>query len=56
MQQYFKVQNAMTNVKEFREEDSTLNHDHFVSKNLDHLKSFILALSIEYLIYKAFNS
>ncbi|MBN1147805.1 MAG: hypothetical protein JXA78_11160, partial [Anaerolineales bacterium] len=28
-----------SNVKEFREEDSTLNHATFLSKNLDHLKT-----------------
>jgi hypothetical protein len=29
---------ASSNVKEFREEDSTLNYATFLSKNLDHLK------------------
>jgi hypothetical protein len=36
--QFFKVRCNMPNVKEFREEESTLNLALFLSKNLDHLK------------------
>jgi len=38
--QFVKVRNDTFNVKEFREEESTLNHVTFLSKNLDHLNPY----------------
>jgi hypothetical protein len=40
MCEFVKVQTAMTNVKEFREEKTTLNLAIILSKNLDHLKDY----------------
>lgn len=34
---FVKLQRDMINVKEFRDEGSTLNHVSFLSKNLDHI-------------------